>query len=96
VTDIKKSVNVRIGEISVATDAQDGAYVYTKITLTGTNRYYIFFCDDFKPVLTEDVLANSTSVDIWYNDTPINGMPHLVALQLVDPHGALGTKYVTD
>ncbi|HEX8035132.1 MAG TPA: hypothetical protein VF510_14860 [Ktedonobacterales bacterium] len=76
------------------TDANTGDYVYSELILDGSTTTYVFRRNEFTAILPEDKLPDA-KVDLWVLVGPLEGKPHIVAIQLYDDQGN-SVKYVTD
>ena len=93
--DVKAAHGVQISGVETWTDSETGAYAYSRVKLVGSTTGYTYDRTDFTPVLTDETLLNTTTVDIWYEDSPFTGGARLLAIQLYSADGIPTTKYVT-
>lgn len=76
------------------TDADTGDYVYSELMLEGSTTTYVFRRNEFTTIFPENRLPEA-KVDLWVLAGPLEGTPHIVAIQLYDGQGN-SVKYVTD
>lgn len=78
----------------VTVHTKNGAYDHSTLKLLGSNVQYTYEHSAFTPVLTDDMLANASKVDLWYTENLLD-VPGIIALQIYDGQGEHPTKYVT-
>ncbi|MGZ6389353.1 MAG: hypothetical protein ACXWQZ_08825, partial [Ktedonobacterales bacterium] len=83
-----------VAHVRYFTDTETGDYVYSELMLEGSTTTYVFRRNEFTTILPENKLSDA-KVDLWVLAGPLEGNPHVVAIQLYGDQGD-AVKYVTD